>query len=290
MDPVMTIARPVSAMLTAFSAGIAQNLWSGDEPASENAHHSHAASDCHAGATSAAQDRSTDSEPGEAAPSCCCEAGAVTPNGEAAPDGTAAPDRKPLSARLLGGLRYGLVDMFEDLAGYFVVGFLLAGVLAVVLREYDPVRLALGSAWAPLIMLLAGIPMYVCASAATPMVAVLISQGLSPGAGLIFLLAGPATNAASLVVLRRTLGRRALAIYLIAIMLCALAAGFALDGVYALSGLQPQALVRAHADHGGHSWVDLVSALALMALIAYGLWRRYGKRLVSGKTTTPSSD
>jgi len=180
--------------------------------------------------------------------------------------------------------------MFEDLAKYFVVGFLIAGVLAVVLNEYDPARRALHSGWAPLVMLIAGIPMYVCASAATPMVAVLIAQGLSPGAALVFLLAGPATNAASLVVLRRILGQRALVIYLAAIVVCALALGYAVDGVYALSGVAPRALERMQHDHTGFDWLHWVAALAFMALILNGLWRHYRGRFGTGRQSASARE
>lgn len=169
--------------------------------------------------------------------------------------------------------------MFEDLAKYFVVGFLIAGALAVVLNEYDPARRALDSAWAPFVMLVAGIPMYVCASAATPMVAVLIAQGLSPGAALVFLLAGPATNAASLVVLRRILGKRAITIYLVMIMISALALGYALEGVYTLLGVAPRALEGMHHEQAGFTWFRLTTGVVFAALIVNGLWRHYRGRL-----------
>jgi len=187
--------------------------------------------------------------------------------------------RESLVSRLVGGLRYGLVDMFEDLAKYFVVGFVLAGVLAVVLSRYEPVQRALASEWAPFVMLLAGIPMYVCASAATPMVAVLIAKGLSPGAALVFLLAGPATNAASLVVLRRILGRRAVVIYLVAIMVCALALGYALEGVYALIGVVPRALEGMGHEHEAFGWLHWAAGLVFAALVLNGLWRHYSVRV-----------
>jgi uncharacterized membrane protein YraQ (UPF0718 family) len=269
LDPIMTIARPIAAMLTAFAAGIAQNLWGGkDSPETDH---------CRA-PVPAATSCCSEATP-EPAPSCCCSSEASTSRGDAENSGA---QREALLPRLAGGLRYGLVSMFEDLAKYFVVGFLIAGVLAVVLNEYDPARRALHSGWAPLVMLIAGIPMYVCASAATPMVAVLIAQGLSPGAALVFLLAGPATNAASLVVLRRILGQRALVIYVAAIVICALALGYAVDGVYALSGVVPRALEKMHDDHAGFDWLHWVAAVVLTALILNGLWRHYRGRWAPG--------
>ena len=158
-------------------------------------------------------------------------------------------------------------------------GFLLAGVLTVLLQEFDPIRAALASAWAPLLMLVAGVPMYVCAAAATPMIAVLVSEGLSPGAGLVFLLAGPATNAATIVLLMKILGRRAVVVYLVAIMVCALGFGFLLDATYGWIGLQPVMLTRADDCCTQPSVVDISAAFVLLALTVTGISRVTAKRL-----------
>ena len=83
-----------------------------------------------------------------------------------------------------------------------------------------------------LAMMLVGIPIYVCATASTPLAAALILKGISPGTALVFLLAGPATNMATMAVVRSLLGWRGLAVYLTAIAGCALAMGLALDAVY----------------------------------------------------------
>ena len=269
MDPIMTIARPIAAILTALAAGVAQNIWGGEQ---ENGPKS----------AGQAQDSDAKSDRPSAKSMCCSNALPGRVSETARSRGGAdnkndlhTPQEETLTSRLIGGLRYALGDMFEDLAKYFVVGFLIAGALAVALDKYDPVRSALHSAWAPFVMLLAGIPMYVCASAATPMVAVLIAQGLSPGAALVFLLAGPATNAASIVVLQRILGRRAVAIYLAIIMVSALVLGYALEGVYALAGVAPRALEGMHSEHARATWLHWISAVVVVVLISNGLWRHY---------------
>jgi hypothetical protein len=75
-------------------------------------------------------------------------------------------------------------------------------------------------------MLVAGIPMYVCASASTPIAAAMLVKGLSPGAAIVFLLAGPATNLGSIMILKKFLGSRSLIIYLAAITVMTLFFGF----------------------------------------------------------------
>lgn len=170
-------------------------------------------------------------------------------------------------------MRFGLIDLFEDLAVYLLGGFILAGVLAVVLERFE-LGSALGSAWAPLIMLAVGVPMYVCASSATPLVAVLISAGLSPGAGLVFLLAGPATNAATLVLLNKILGVRATLVYVVSIMVCALAGGYAVDLFYGEAGITPRALTGMVHDCAA-SPLSVAAGLLLCGLILNGLRLRY---------------
>ena len=92
-----------------------------------------------------------------------------------------------------------------------------------------------------LLMLVLSVPLYTCASSSTPMAAALALKGLSPGAALVFLLAGPATNISSLVVLLKVLGGRAVAAYLAAVATMTLAAGFALNALYHAWGLDPRA-------------------------------------------------
>src|SRR5205807_1443163 len=92
-----------------------------------------------------------------------------------------------------------------------------------------------------LAMLLISIPVYTCASSSTPLAAALVLKGLNPGAALVFLLAGPATNLGSLVVLLKFLGARVVAVYIAAIVVMTLLAGWAVNWVYAALGVDPRA-------------------------------------------------
>ena len=123
-----------------------------------------------------------------------------------------------------------------------------------------------------LLMLVIGIPLYICATASTPIAAALILKGVSPGAALVFLLAGPATNITSLTVLLGVLGKRATLIYLAAIALFSVLAGLALDQVYALLGISPQAVVGQAAELAP-AWARWGGALLIMGLSARPVWR-----------------
>jgi hypothetical protein len=116
------------------------------------------------------------------------------------------------------------------------------------------------------------VPLYVCATASTPIAAALILKGLNPGAALVFLLAGPATNAATLTVLWRLLGRRTLIIYLLAIALVSLAAGIGLDAIYAARGVDPAVSIGA----GGRAiprWIEIPLAAIVLALLVRSMVR-----------------
>ena len=119
-----------------------------------------------------------------------------------------------------------------------------------------------------LVMLITGIPMYVCATSSTPIAAALILKGLNPGAALVFLLAGPATNAATINIVKNIFNTRALVIYLSMIAICSLAMGFFVDWVYDVSGVQASAIVGQASEIIPYP-VQLVSALILTMLIAY---------------------
>lgn len=128
-------------------------------------------------------------------------------------------------------LRYGFTTLLDEIGFWLVTGILLTGILSALLPD-DFFARVLG--WdrgiVPMLaMVVAGVPLYLCASASTPVAAALIAKGLSPGAALVFLLVGPATNAATMTVVARLLGARRLRIYLGSIVFVAIGAGLAVD-------------------------------------------------------------
>ena len=169
-------------------------------------------------------------------------------------------------------LRYGFGELLDDLAFWLVLGVVLAGVIGA-LMPADLGERGLGSGILPmLLMLVVGVPIYMCASASTPIAAALMAKGISPGAALVFLLAGPATNAATLVLLGRTFGRRFVQIYLASVVIGALAAGIVLDALAFGLGWQLMAPLvdGSSAGFGLFDWV-------FMALLSVLLVRSFGR-------------
>lgn len=170
--------------------------------------------------------------------------------------------------RLKNGLRYAFVDLLEDIGKWFMLGIVLAGLIAYfVPAEFIENNLSDGIG-AMLIMLVAGIPLYICASASTPIVAALILKGMSPGVALVFLLAGPATNAATITMVARFLGVRSVIVYVGVIAVTALGAGLALNGLYDALHINPQASV-GHMAHIISDDVRTFSVYVFLALMGF---------------------
>jgi uncharacterized membrane protein YraQ (UPF0718 family) len=247
LDPVMTVARPAAAFATAAVAGVAENVLSGEKE----------------GAAEATPDLSCPVD------SCC--------------DGIDCPPEVHKShhtfvEKLKAGLSYALFELWEDIAPWFLVGLLLAGAITALIPSEIMVKHLGGGLTAMLIMLVAGIPLYICATASTPVAAALVLKGVSPGAALVFLLAGPATNITSLTVLLSILGKRATAIYLTSIAVISVTCGLILDHVYRLLGISARA-VAGQATEIIQAWIQITAVVLLLLISIRPIYRALQARL-----------
>jgi len=233
LDPIMTVVRPFVAFVTAFLAGISENSFG------INKKHDTQAPDL----------------------SCpvdgCCDGQNCSPD--------AHRKHHTFFEKISAGLKYAFTDVWRDLAVWFLVGLLLAGLITTLIPDEVMGRFLGGGISSMLLMLAVGIPLYICATASTPIAAALILKGVSPGTALVFLIAGPATNITSLTVLLGILGKRATAIYLTAIAVSAVFFGLALDRLYGSLGFSAQAMV-GQASEIMPAWVQYAGALILLLL------------------------
>jgi hypothetical protein len=118
--------------------------------------------------------------------------------------------------------------------------------------------------------------MYVCATASTPIAAALVLKGLNPGAALVFLLAGPATNVASMSVVSGLLGKRSLGIYLGSIAICSIVLGLFTDALYYCMGISATA-VAGQAAEIIPPFIQTAGAAILGALLLFGLYHGYSR-------------
>jgi uncharacterized membrane protein YraQ (UPF0718 family)/ABC-type Zn uptake system ZnuABC Zn-binding protein ZnuA len=250
LGPVMAVVRPLVAILTALVAGFVSMMLPADGMGG----------------------------PGAADP--------MPPaHGQDPPQ--AAPSRRLIAAaRARRVLAYGFGTLLDEISFWLVVGVGLTGLLGALLPDdfFSEVLGWEGGGLVPMLaMMMAAIPLYLCASASTPIAAAMIAKGLSAGTALVFLLVGPATNAATIAVVGRLVGHRRLWVYIGSIALVSLGAGLLLDEIGG-AAVRASALTGPAEDHGALATVKMVAAIAFGVLLALSFWRtRFNEGLAEAR-------
>ena len=165
-------------------------------------------------------------------------------------------------------LRYGFIEIADDILFALLVGVVLGGVLFLAIPS-DLMAHEYARYLSYPVMVLIGIPLYICASASTPIAAALVAKGVSPGAALIFLMTGPATNTGTIAIIVSQFGSRFASIYVAAVIAVTVVLGIAIDALLLAAGLAIS--VNLDASHApAVQFLQWGSALLLIALI---VWR-----------------
>ena len=225
-NPALTLARPVAAFITAVSAGLVVDKFGGEEEEVQDV-------------------------PAESCSCCAC-------------------DDKPQKqqSKVFRMFDYACNTILKDLAPYLFWGYLLAGFVAALLGDYMtaiPSFLQTGIG-GYLGAVLVGLPMYICATSSTPLAAVLLSSGFSPGAILVFLLVGPATNITSMTVVLSMLRKRGFILYLLSIIAVSIVCGFLFDFIMLQFGSGISMAASA-----GHEHADSILAVISTIILSFGI-------------------
>lgn len=218
MGPVMAVARPVAAIISAIVAGTAVRLWDEETPPKQE----------------------------EVIKSCC-----------------AGKEKKQSNLEKAKAVfQYGYGKLLSDFMNWLLIGLFFAALIQTfvphtILSEYG------NGIFAMMLVVLISIPMYICATASTPVAAGLMLSGISPGAALVFMLTGPATNIATLMVVKNELGLRSLFGYLTGVILTALVMGLSFD--WFLEYLE----IKIQVSQGQHS--EMTSTFYFLAAIILAL-------------------
>jgi uncharacterized membrane protein YraQ (UPF0718 family) len=172
-------------------------------------------------------------------------------------------------------LRYAFVEFLQDIAKYLVIGLSIAALIAVILPDDFFVSYGGNRFLQMIIVLMASVPIYFCATGSVPIAAVLLMKGLSPGAALVLLMAGPAVNTASFTVLLKTLGKKTTFFYILTIVSGALIFGTLMNFLPA-SWFQ----MLSHHHHHEHGSLlpgslSIVLGITLIALIINAFIQKY---------------
>ena len=237
LGPIFAICRPVGAILSAVIAGLLVNV----------------------------MDREDDTPAKESESGHCCGAGKT--------EHQAMP---PMGERFANAIRYGYGRMIADTAKWLLIGLVAAALITVLVPQSFFLQWGDGLL-AMIVMVIVGLPMYICATASTPVAAGFLFAGISPGAALVFLLTGPATNIATMGVIREQMGNRSLIAYLIGVIGAAIACGLLLNGLYGWFGWPLQLSAMAHGESWSwwrHGLGVILSLLVLRVYVQPLVWQR----------------
>ena len=235
LGPFMAIVRPIAAVVSAIVAGLLVGR-SEDE-----------------------QQKTSDLKESQVDNSCCDTSNDTTN------DTTQKPQKKTFWQEAWAGIVYSFSSLFVDVLFWLLIGL----VFAALIKTFVPITFL--AEWgsglpAMLVMLVIGIPMYVCATASTPIAAGLLLAGISPGTAMVFLMAGPASNISTLGIIGKELGRRSLIAYLTGVGVISLLTGFIVDYLVKLWNIDVQTQI-SHSQNMVPATIAWASLLLLVAVV-----------------------
>ncbi|CAM5183829.1 SO_0444 family Cu/Zn efflux transporter [Alishewanella longhuensis] len=224
--------------------------------------------------TSCCPSKTAITAPAEPAAASCCPSKAQTEVEVSAAKTSCCPSKTSAAAantkpsflqQAKAGLAYSTGKLLSDFYLWLLIGLFFAA-LVQTLVPMDALAQYGSSIWMMLLMVLISVPMYVCATASTPIAAALMLMGISPGAALVFMQAGPATNIATISVVYKELGKRALGAYLFGVIVMSVFFGWLLDVALNYFDISVQGAMQ-HQHSVLPGWLELAAALLLVALI-----------------------
>jgi uncharacterized protein len=231
LGPIYAIARPIGALTSAILAGILVNSFDKEENEVEET----------------------------ASCSSCCSSKKESAVSEVA------EEEPGLGEKLIAAVQYGYGRMISDTAKWLLIGLGAATIITALVPQSFFLQWGDGVV-AMLVMVVVGLPMYICATASTPVAAGLLFAGISPGAALVFMLTGPATNIATMGVIKEQLGTRSLLAYLVGVIATAIVCGLVLNELYAAFQWPLQLSMMEHGENPA-LWRQLAAVL-LAGLVA----------------------
>lgn len=242
MGPVFAIIRPLAALITSFFGGWAVNrLDNSVDDSVNNVEHASCSHEEHGDGN-------------------CC-------SGSSAGGGGTSPT---FAGKLKQAFNYGFVEMMQDVGKWLVTGLLIAALITVVVPTDFFGFFSDNSLLSMILVLAVAVPMYLCATGSIPIAVSLMMKGLSPGTALVMLMAGPASNMASILVVRKIMGRKTLCIYLVSIIAGSILCGLAMDYLmprewFALTGASMMAGNCCHVE--GPSAIEIISGAVLVVML-----------------------
>ncbi len=186
--------------------------------------------------------------------------------------GSCSVDAKPNKKSFGELIRYAFIEFLDDISPQLVVGILLAALIALFVPEGFFESYGKGFT-GMLLIILFGLPLYVCATGSIPIAISLMMKGFSPGAAFVFLTVGPATNIATISMVMKALGLKIMLIYLSTITITALIGGFVLNKLLDFLQVDMNLMLMGHHEGNTATWKYVLTGLFSIALL-FSLYRR----------------
>lgn len=189
-------------------------------------------------------------------------------------DGKDSKERISFSRKVKASLRYGFFDMIDTMGKWLVIGLVIATLITV----FVPDSLFVGLRQYPLLAMIAvvliAVPMYICATGSIPIAMSLMLKGLSPGVAFVLLMAGPAANFASMLILDKTQGRKATAIYVASVIVTAIGFGLIIDYLLPAKWFTISPIGMGHSAHMHLGIFETICSASLIVLLLLSMIRK----------------
>lgn len=181
--------------------------------------------------------------------------------------------------KIKGSIKYGFFDMVDSMGKWLLIGLVIATLITIFVPDSFFVGLREYPLIAMIAVVLIAVPMYICATGSIPIAMSLMLKGLSPGVAFVMLMAGPAANFASILILDKTQGRKATAIYVISVIITAIAFGLIIDFLLPSSWFTIFATTDSHNAHMHMGWFETACSFALVSLLLFSFIKNFISKL-----------
>ncbi len=264
LGPFIAIFRACAAFISGIITGAIVNIFGKDVKLTETK----SSCGCSSEPEPSTSSCGCSSVPDPSESSCCCS---TTPEPEETScccSSTSKPATISFGEKLKNVFTYGFCSFLDEIAFHFIIGILISALISTIIPEDFFIGYGLDSGiLSMLLMVLIGLPMYICSTSSIPIALSLIMKGLSPGAAFVFLFTGPVSNMASLIVIAKSLGKKITAIYVGSVIVLSITFGMIFDYIISALHLDVLTLTETHVHHEQLPWYSLVIAGVFLLLL-----------------------
>lgn len=183
--------------------------------------------------------------------------------------------KQSLYKKLKESIKYGFFDMIDSMGKWLLIGLVIATLITIFVPDSFFVGLRQYPLIAMIAVVLIAVPMYICATGSIPIAMSLMLKGLSPGVAFVMLMAGPAANFASILILDKTQGRKATTVYVASVIVTAIAFGLLIDFLLPSSWFYINPTIEGHNAHMHMGWFETACSITLGVLLLFSFIKKF---------------